>query len=65
MPPMVSRLVWRDAVRKTTLSARGWSRNSKNYIDDTEIEVQRRKVTGWEAAIAHREFIGSSTLDIN
>ncbi len=59
----VSRLIWRDAVRKTTASFRGWWRGSKNYIDDTEVEVQRRKVAGWEAGLNHREFIGSNTLD--
>ncbi|WP_296921393.1 ShlB/FhaC/HecB family hemolysin secretion/activation protein [Polaromonas sp.] len=59
----LSRLVYRDAVRKTTLSMGAFYRSSNNYIDDTEIEVQRRKVGGWQAALHHREFIGQSTLD--
>lgn len=61
----LSRLVYRDAVRKTTLSMRGWKRASKNFIDDTEVEVQRRRMGGWELGVAHREFMGKSTLDMN
>jgi hemolysin activation/secretion protein len=59
----LSRLVYRDAVRKTTLSFGAFYRSSNNYIDDTEIEVQRRKTGGWLAALNHREFIGKATLD--
>lgn len=61
----LSRLVYRDAVRKTTLSLRGWSRSSRNFIDDTEVEVQRRRMAGWDLGIGHREFIGAATLDLN
>lgn len=59
----LSRLVYRDAVRKTTLAVSAFRRTSNNYIDDTEVEVQRRRVGGWQAALNHREFIGQSTLD--
>ncbi|WP_035061119.1 ShlB/FhaC/HecB family hemolysin secretion/activation protein [Andreprevotia chitinilytica] len=61
----LSRLVYRDAVRKTTLSMRGWTRASKNFINDTEVEVQRRRTAGWEFGIAHREFVAASTVDLN
>ena len=60
----LSRLIYRDAVRKTTVSLGGWARSSKNFIDDTEIEIQRRRMAGWEAGLNHREFIGSATLDL-
>ncbi len=59
----LSRLIHRDAVRKTTASLRGFAKSSRNYIDDAEIEVQRRRMAGWEAALAHREFIGAATVD--
>lgn len=59
----LSRLVYRDAVRKTTVALSAFRRTSNNYIDDTEIEVQQRKVGGWQVALNHREFIGQSTLD--
>ena len=61
----VSRLVYRDAARKTTLSLRAFQRTSNNFIDDTEVDVQRRRVGGFEAGVSHREFIGAGTLDAN
>jgi hemolysin activation/secretion protein len=61
----LSRVIYRDAVRKTTLSLKGWERGSSNQIDDTEIEVQRRRMAGWELGASHREFIGPATLDLN
>ncbi|WP_411378965.1 ShlB/FhaC/HecB family hemolysin secretion/activation protein [Pseudomonas sp. MPB26] len=60
----VSRVIYRDAVRKTSVSFGGWSRTSSNFIEDTEIELQRRRMAGWQAGINHREFIGVSTLDL-
>lgn len=61
----LSRLLLRDRSRKTTLNLRGWRRASRNYIDDTEVEVQQRRVGGWELGLNHREFIGAATLDAN
>ena len=59
----LTRLVYRDAVRKTTLSVRAYQRRSRNFIDDTEVEVQRRRMGGFVAGIQHKEFIGDSTLE--
>jgi hemolysin activation/secretion protein len=59
----LSRLVYRDASRKTTLALRGFQRRSNNFIDDTEVEVQKRKVGGWEASVNHREFLGQAAID--
>ncbi|HGW5374949.1 TPA: ShlB/FhaC/HecB family hemolysin secretion/activation protein [Pseudomonas aeruginosa] len=59
----LSRLLYRDATRKTALYGRGWMRKSNNFIDDTEIEVQRRRTGGWELGLTHREYLGESTLD--
>ncbi|BCM23767.1 hypothetical protein ZMTM_00260 [Methyloradius palustris] len=61
----LSRVVWRDAVRKTTINGRLWMRSSSNYIDDTEVQVQHRRMAGWELGVNQREFIASATLDIN
>ncbi|MCL1622087.1 ShlB/FhaC/HecB family hemolysin secretion/activation protein [Ralstonia pseudosolanacearum] len=61
----LSRLFYRDAVRKTSAYVRGWVRSSANFIDDTEVEVQRRRMAGWEIGLNHREFIGAATLDAN
>ncbi len=59
----LSRLVYRDATRKTLLGLRAFQRTSNNYIDDTEVQVQRRVVGGVEASINHRQFAGDATLD--
>jgi hemolysin activation/secretion protein len=58
-----SRVVYRDAARKTTAALRLYQRRSNNYIDDTEVEVQRRQMGGFELSLAHKEFIGEATLD--
>ena len=61
----LSRLVYRDAVRKTTVTLKAWQRKSNNFIDDTEVEVQRRVMGGWELGVGHKEFIGQATLEAN
>ncbi len=60
----LSRMLYRDATQKTSASLGGWLRSSKNYIDDTEVEVQRRRMVGWEAGINNLEYIGPAILDI-
>lgn len=59
----LARIVYRDAVRKTTVSLRAYQRRSRNFIDDTEVEVQRRRMGGFALALAHKEFIGKSTVE--
>lgn len=59
----LSRLVYRDKHRKTSVNLRGFRRSSHNYFEDTEIGNQRRIVGGWELGLNHREFIGAATLD--
>ncbi len=54
----LSRVVWRNAAGKTTLSLKGFQRVSSNAIDDTEVEVQRRQVGGWELGISHKHAWG-------
>lgn len=59
----LSYLLYRDAVRKTTLSGGIWSRQSKNLIDGAEVEVQKRRMAGWEAGVTHKEYWGNATLE--
>ena len=59
----LSRLIYRDQSRKTTVAIKGWRRESRNVIQDLEIENQHRVVGGWEFSLNHREFIGEATLD--
>ncbi|WP_249937305.1 ShlB/FhaC/HecB family hemolysin secretion/activation protein [Roseateles sp. DAIF2] len=44
-------LLWRDARHKFGVWVKLFGRGSRNYIDDTEVEVQRRRVGGWEAGL--------------
>ncbi|WP_115225359.1 ShlB/FhaC/HecB family hemolysin secretion/activation protein [Bergeriella denitrificans] len=60
----ISRLLYRDAQRKTHLSAKLWQRETRSFIDDTEIEVQRRQTAGWALGLNHKEYIGKATLDV-
>lgn len=59
----LSRVLYRDQLSKLTASFTGYHRRSNNFIDDTEIEVQRRKSAGWIAGVDYRRYIGTSTMD--
>ncbi len=59
----LSRLIYRDQHRKTTVAVKGWRRESRNFVDDTEVDVQHRVVGGVEFSLNHKEFIGDATLE--
>ena len=59
----ITYLLYRNASRKTEATLSYWARSSRNYINDAEIDVQRRKMGGWKLGITHREYIGNSVLD--
>jgi hemolysin activation/secretion protein len=59
----LSRLVYRDQRRKTTLALKGFRRESRSLIEDTEVPVQHQVVGGWELGLSHKEFIGEATLE--
>lgn len=61
----VTRLMFRDAKQKLNLSMRAFQRKSKNYIDDTEIYVQRRVVGGWDSTLNHKVFVQDATVESN
>lgn len=61
----LSYLLYRDAKRKTTVSGSLWSRQSQNYIDGAEIEVQKRRMAGWEAGFNHKEYFPTATLELS
>lgn len=61
----LSRMMYRDASRKVSLYGRVYRRASENFIDDTEVEVQSRRMAGYELGVTHKEFIGKATLDAN
>ncbi|RFA39021.1 hypothetical protein CAL65_02405 [Alkalilimnicola ehrlichii] len=59
----LSRLLWRNATNKFSGHVRGFHRQARNYIDDTEVEVQRRVTSGWEMGLHHRMYLGNAALD--
>ncbi|MDF0606896.1 ShlB/FhaC/HecB family hemolysin secretion/activation protein [Neisseriaceae bacterium TC5R-5] len=61
----LSRLLYRDSHHKTTLSLAGYHKRSRNFIADTEIELQRRRTSGWTLGLNQRSYLGDSTLDAN
>lgn len=60
-----TRLLHRDGVRRTSLSLRGWHRESRNFVEDSEIRNQHRSTSGWDLALTHSEIMGSASLDAN
>ncbi|EJP29715.1 hemolysin secretion/activation protein, ShlB/FhaC/HecB family [Haemophilus sputorum HK 2154] len=61
----LSYLLYRDAKRKTIVSGSLWSRQSQNYIDGAEIEVQKRRMAGWEAGFNHKEYFPTATFELS
>ncbi|WP_285112462.1 ShlB/FhaC/HecB family hemolysin secretion/activation protein [Leclercia adecarboxylata] len=59
----LSRVLHRNSAQKTSFTWDVESRTTRNYISDTEIEVQRRHVSSWKAGLEHRHYIGPATLD--
>ncbi|TXH43103.1 MAG: ShlB/FhaC/HecB family hemolysin secretion/activation protein [Burkholderiaceae bacterium] len=49
-----AKVVLRDVSSKTMASVKVFRRSSNNFIDDTEVEVQRRVVAGLEWGVNHR-----------
>lgn len=59
----LSYLFSRDAIQKSTASVQAFLRTSSNFIDDTEVEVQRRRTAGWALSLTHRRFLGAGVFD--
>lgn len=59
----LSRVLHRSATQKTTFSYDISGRSSRNYINDTEVEVQRRHTSAWKAGLAHHHTFSWATLD--
>lgn len=59
----LSRVLHRNGSQKTTLSYDVITRETRNFINDTEIDVQRRQTSAWRLGLQHRHYIGSATLD--
>ncbi|MEE3651336.1 MULTISPECIES: ShlB/FhaC/HecB family hemolysin secretion/activation protein [unclassified Brenneria] len=59
----LSRVLHRSGSQKTSISYDVMTRESRNFINDTEVEVQKRKTSAWRLGLQHRHYISQATLD--
>ncbi len=59
----LSRVLHRSGTQKTAFTYDVLARETRNYIDDTEVGVQRRQTAGWRVGLQHTHYIGQATLD--
>ncbi|MGA4222308.1 ShlB/FhaC/HecB family hemolysin secretion/activation protein [Ralstonia nicotianae] len=59
----ISGVLHRDATSRTGAQFKLFRKINRNYLDDTEIVVQRRDVVGYEASMSHRHYLGPVALD--
>ena len=50
-----TRLLYRDARRKSHIGFKLWQKENQSFIDDAEVEVQHRKTAGWQLSLKHKE----------
>jgi hemolysin activation/secretion protein len=60
----LGRVIHRDGSSKTSVQIKGVSRRSSNFIDDTEVQVQRRSTAAWEASVMHLRYWGRVSGDL-
>lgn len=58
------RLLHRDHHSKTTAEVHLGKRWAHSYIEDVELDSQRRHMSTIEASIAHRRYLGNAQLDL-
>lgn len=58
-----TRLVHRDTHSRTSLQLTVSMRNENSYINDVQIQTQRRRATSAELALIQRRYFGRSQLD--
>lgn len=59
----LGRVLHRSGSQKTSFTYEVMTRESRNYLEDTEIDQQRRKTAAWRLGLQHRHYIGEATLD--
>jgi hemolysin activation/secretion protein len=60
----VQRVVHRDASSKTSVEFRVGKRWAHSYIEDIELDSQRRDATTAEVALVRRQLLGNAQLDL-
>ncbi|ELY6212100.1 ShlB/FhaC/HecB family hemolysin secretion/activation protein [Cronobacter dublinensis] len=59
----LSRVLHRGAASKTSVTWDVLMREARNYIEDVEVENQRRRTSAWRLGLEHRHYLGPATLD--
>jgi len=59
----ISGVLHRDASSRSGAQIKVFRKINRNYLDDTEIGVQRRDVVGYEASLSHRRYFGPVAFD--
>ncbi len=60
----LSRIVYRDSRSKLQLGFKAYKTISRNFIEDTEIDVQHRRMSGWIADLSYQRFIRQAAIDL-
>jgi hemolysin activation/secretion protein len=60
----VGYLFYRDQNRKETLQLRTGKRQSRSFLDHTEIEVQHQDTSFVELSLLHLQYLGPAQLDV-
>lgn len=59
----LSRVLFRNESQKNTISYDVMTRESRQYINGSEIDVQRTTTSAWRLGFTHLHYIGVATLD--
>ncbi|EAB6471602.1 ShlB/FhaC/HecB family hemolysin secretion/activation protein [Salmonella enterica subsp. enterica] len=59
----LSRVLHRGAASKTTATYDVLLRETRNFINDTEISGQKRRTSAWRAGLSHRHYLGEAILE--
>ncbi|KXO87395.1 hemolysin activator protein [Acinetobacter venetianus] len=60
----LSHLLSRGSHYKTSLYGKAYHKRSQNFIENIEVEVQRRQTSGWNIGLQHRQYFGVASLDL-
>ena len=60
----LTRMLHRGTYHKTTLTADLMTRQSRSFIDGTEIDVQHRDTAYEKLALNHRQYLGAAAFDV-
>jgi hemolysin activation/secretion protein len=58
----VERMAYRDASTKIKLGGSLWYKNSKNFLNDTEVLIQRRRTAGWALSGDAQTYLGQTQI---